>query len=234
YLLQGFNFTPSDNLTVCLSILKLMCPGRLCSKCIHSSSSIRGLLSCPPPVPRAEQQSFEFPESALLPGKTDCSTLPNYTILCQMPVERFFYNVTSKSCQFFIDYGCAGSLNSYRSTKECEEGLQGASPAIGLNPGPAWQAAQTQRLPFKKWGLKGRGRGGILPVRTYSLKLTSGRCGGNGNDFSTRSECQLRCHKRGGCALLGEGALKGGRPCGKEQNSHLECEGEEGGNESGG
>uniref|UniRef100_A0A670ZSC2 BPTI/Kunitz inhibitor domain-containing protein n=1 Tax=Pseudonaja textilis TaxID=8673 RepID=A0A670ZSC2_PSETE len=36
------------------------------------------------------------------------------------------------------------------------------------------------------------------PKNKRCKKLTSGRCGGNGNDFSTRSECQLRCHKRGG------------------------------------
>ncbi|XP_026550237.1 PI-actitoxin-Axm2b-like, partial [Notechis scutatus] len=99
-----------------------------------------------------------------------------------MPEERFFYNVTSKSCQFFIDYGCSGSLNSYHSAKECEEACKKADICL-LPPDCVPCKDKTQHWFYD-------------PKNKRCKKLASGRCGGNANNFKTRAECQLRCHKR--------------------------------------
>ncbi|KAG8131465.1 hypothetical protein E2320_009425 [Naja naja] len=124
--------------------------------------------------------------------KRDCSTLPTYTILCQMPAERFFYNVTSKSCQFFIDYGCSGSLNSYHSAKECEDVCK--KTAVHLMPA----SIPPCHLPPQHGSCKDKIQRWFYDPKTQSCKtFTFGGCKVNANNFNTRAQCQRRCHKRG-------------------------------------
>ncbi|XP_058032714.1 fused toxin protein-like [Ahaetulla prasina] len=49
-----------------------------------------------------------------------CSTFPNNSKQCGEPKHRFFYNVTSKSCEPFIYYGCPGNRNRYYTIEECQ------------------------------------------------------------------------------------------------------------------
>uniref|UniRef100_A0A670Z9Z8 BPTI/Kunitz inhibitor domain-containing protein n=1 Tax=Pseudonaja textilis TaxID=8673 RepID=A0A670Z9Z8_PSETE len=83
---------------------------------MHGYFSLRKPRSRSPPQNKLRWEVL-FPNCSLcLPGERKRrGTFP------PDPLKRFFYNATSKSCQFFIDYGCSGSLNSYLSAKECEE-----------------------------------------------------------------------------------------------------------------
>ncbi|XP_026581272.1 kunitz-type serine protease inhibitor bitisilin-3-like [Pseudonaja textilis] len=109
-----------------------------------------------------------------------------------MPVERFFYNATSKSCQFFIDYGCSGSLNSYLSAKECEE----ACKNIAVHP--LTTSIPSCYLPPEHGSCKDHAQRWFYDPKTQSCKtFTFTGCKANANNFNTRAACQRRCYKRG-------------------------------------
>ncbi|XP_058034486.1 BPTI/Kunitz domain-containing protein-like [Ahaetulla prasina] len=61
-----------------------------------------------------------LPEGIAAAPKRDCRTIPDKVHRCGKFKERFFYNVTSKSCESFHNYGCNGKMNSYRTLKACQ------------------------------------------------------------------------------------------------------------------
>ncbi|XP_026579404.1 BPTI/Kunitz domain-containing protein-like isoform X1 [Pseudonaja textilis] len=49
-----------------------------------------------------------------------CSIFPNDSQRCGEPKNRFFYNITSKSCEPFVYHGCPGNRNRYHTIEECQ------------------------------------------------------------------------------------------------------------------
>nr|QHR82827.1 serine protease inhibitor 3 [Vipera anatolica senliki] len=49
-----------------------------------------------------------------------CTSVPNDSERCGEPKDRFFYNVTSKSCEPFVYHGCPGNRNRYHTLEECK------------------------------------------------------------------------------------------------------------------
>ncbi|XP_026546510.1 BPTI/Kunitz domain-containing protein-like [Notechis scutatus] len=49
-----------------------------------------------------------------------CSIFPNDSQRCGEPKDRFFYNITSKSCEPFVYHGCPGNRNRYHTIEECK------------------------------------------------------------------------------------------------------------------
>ncbi|XP_039198314.1 kunitz-type serine protease inhibitor bitisilin-3-like [Crotalus tigris] len=49
-----------------------------------------------------------------------CTTFPNASERCGEPKHRFFYNVTSKSCEPFVYHGCPRNRNRYHTLEECK------------------------------------------------------------------------------------------------------------------
>ncbi|KAL7990143.1 hypothetical protein Chor_010497 [Crotalus horridus] len=80
------------------------------------------------------EQSSEFPESSLLPVEGSCTTFPNASERCGEPKHRFFYNVTSKSCEPFVYHGCPRNRNRYHTLEECKR-YCGQIALVGL---PEW------------------------------------------------------------------------------------------------
>ncbi|XP_013910662.1 PREDICTED: boophilin-G2-like [Thamnophis sirtalis] len=54
-------------------------------------------------------------------AEIDCSSVPKYIPSCRVPREAFFYNITTKSCQYYTDFGCGTNRNSYESLTGCQE-----------------------------------------------------------------------------------------------------------------
>lgn len=150
-------------------------PQKVSSNCpgveLHKSHSGRGWrplysgaalsFSTPhPPPPRAPttEQSSEFPESSLWPVEGSCTTFPNASERCGEPKHRFFYNVTSKTCEPFLYHGCPRNRNRYHTLEECKRycgqiGEPGSLAGRGLWEGgsvePLWEKARAS-LAF--WG----------------------------------------------------------------------------------
>ncbi|ETE57876.1 hypothetical protein L345_16405, partial [Ophiophagus hannah] len=76
----------------------------------------------PTHTPRAPttEPRFKVSESPLLPVEGSCSIFPNDTQRCGEPKNRFFYNITSKSCEPFVYHGCPGNRNRYHTIEECQ------------------------------------------------------------------------------------------------------------------
>ncbi|XP_060550278.1 kunitz-type protease inhibitor 4 [Pantherophis guttatus] len=112
-----------------------------------------------------------------------CSRFPTYHERCRFPKDHFFYNVTSKSCQRFRDYGCPMNVNSYRTLKKCQQFCS---------------EIDVCQMPPEKGDCDNKRHRWFYDPSTKDCKtFTFGGCGGNLNNFNTGRECRLRCRNRG-------------------------------------
>merc|ERR1712043_67736 len=114
---------------------------------------------------------------------------------CQINLQKYYFDKTTGSCKPFIYGGCQGNSNNFDTLDECT----------------ARCSLDTCDLP------KDEGPCNIMSSRWYYNKLTSqcevfkyGGCGGNGNKFDSKAECEGRCVKDK-CSLPKENG-----PCGLE------------------
>ncbi|XP_058034716.1 kunitz-type serine protease inhibitor kunitoxin-Tel1-like [Ahaetulla prasina] len=112
-----------------------------------------------------------------------CSRFPTYSEKCRFPKERFFYNVTSKSCERFLDYGCPMNVNTYLTRKKCQQFCS---------------EIDVCQMPPEKGGCNDKRQHWFYDPKNKDCRtFTFGGCGGNLNNFNTRRDCRLRCHHRG-------------------------------------
>ncbi|XP_070795480.1 BPTI/Kunitz domain-containing protein-like [Pituophis catenifer annectens] len=109
-----------------------------------------------------------------------CVTLPDYTRRCGEPEERFFYNITSMSCESFSFFGCSGNPNNYDTIKECHVFCNFCQ--LPPEKGPC-------NYKTKRW---------FYDMKTKDCqRFTFGGCGGNFNNFKGFRACWKTCHNRG-------------------------------------
>ncbi|XP_048469789.1 protein AMBP-like [Rhincodon typus] len=98
---------------------------------------------------------------------------------CFSLILKFYYNHSSMACQVFNYGGCAGNGNNYGTERECLQRCRTvAACRLPLEPGPC-------KLNVAVWAFDSA-VGACVPF-TYS------GCGGNGNKFYTRKECEEYC-----------------------------------------
>merc|ERR1711872_1085174 len=119
---------------------------------------------------------------------------PPLTGPCKMNIPRFFYDGPKEiyekgTCREFVYGGCGGNLNNFVTKAKCESvcgGLRSMRSRDSLvnrcespaDPGPCYMA---------------------IPRFFYNVKsfkcepFTYGGCGGNGNNFESKIECEETC-----------------------------------------
>ncbi|XP_066984826.1 uncharacterized protein [Macrobrachium rosenbergii] len=99
--------------------------------------------------------------------------------MCRASFKRYFYNSTADQCQEFIFGGCLGNDNNFDDVDECRRDCQ--NPDICSQPVQAGVCTGGEA----RWYYN-------TETRKCEPFLYSG-CGGNGNNFRTKNECEARC-----------------------------------------
>ncbi|XP_051835938.1 protein AMBP [Antechinus flavipes] len=98
---------------------------------------------------------------------------------CRGMTKRYFYNVSSMTCETFFYGGCLGNGNNFKSEKECLQTCRTeAACRLPIVPGPC-----------------------VANVELWAFDATQGKCvsfhyggcQGNGNKFYTEKECKEYC-----------------------------------------
>ncbi|XP_028318526.1 protein AMBP-like [Gouania willdenowi] len=117
-------------------------------------------------------------DTSLFNGTESCNAAPD-TGPCFGLHQRYFYNSSSTSCEFFKYGGCLGNQNNFETEKEC------------------LQRCRTEavcRLPMDAQPCTGHP---IIWVFDSSAGLCvsykAGFCQGNGNKFYSKAECEEYC-----------------------------------------
>ncbi|XP_060107483.1 protein AMBP [Heteronotia binoei] len=123
-----------------------------------------------------EEGSADGSLNTLLGNKEDYCRLQVDAGPCLGSAPRYFYNVTSRTCETFIYGGCLGNGNNFRSERAC------------------LQTCRTEascRLPIVP--------GGPCKMTYWAFDSNLGKCvifegcGGNGNKFYHEKECKEYC-----------------------------------------
>ncbi|XP_032074674.1 boophilin-G2-like isoform X3 [Thamnophis elegans] len=123
---------------------------------------------------------LSFPTSI---SEIDCSSVPKYLPSCRVPREGFFYNVTTKSCERYTDFGCGTNRNSYESLTGCQEFCE--------------EAGYCQEPPEEGSCNKKTYRWFYDPKTGECKTFAFGGCGGNRNNFINKWTCQVVCRHKG-------------------------------------
>ncbi|XP_037086585.1 papilin-like [Pollicipes pollicipes] len=118
-------------------------------------------------------------------GARTCASSHRMRVLARGRVERYFYSAATGRCQQFSYGGCEGNGNNFETARECTSRCTGSK----IEPGGAI---------CRQRSLVGPCAGSIT---RYYFDDTSKRCqqfiysgcGGNSNNFETRSECEGSC-----------------------------------------
>ncbi len=114
-------------------------------------------------------------------ARVDICTLPSDPGPCDGVFPRWSHNPQTGQCERFIWGGCEGNANNFRTREACEQACDVAPPdACGLAPDPGPCDAYIPRWYFDS-------NTGACQSFVY------GGCGGNGNNFTTREQCQQAC-----------------------------------------
>ncbi|XP_042879578.1 uncharacterized protein LOC122258000 [Penaeus japonicus] len=99
--------------------------------------------------------------------------------MCRASFKRFFYNASADQCQEFIFGGCLGNDNNFANLEECQQECQNTD--ICSQPVQAGVCTGGEA----RWYYN-------VETRKCEPFLYSG-CGGNGNNFRSKSQCESRC-----------------------------------------
>ena len=66
---------------------------------------------------------------------------------CSMHITKFFYNVQTKECEFFVYSGCGGNANNFLSVLECEQRCKKGSALLVEIPANGKTKTHTEVLP---------------------------------------------------------------------------------------
>ncbi|XP_039198321.1 kunitz-type serine protease inhibitor bitisilin-1-like [Crotalus tigris] len=109
----------------------------------------------------------------------NCGLVPYYEKLCGQPEYRFFYNVVSKKCESYVDYGCPFRRNRFNTMEQCE---QYCAPKNFCHLPPGESNCRSYR---ERW---------FFDRRTKSCKSLSFKgCTGNQNNFERKWMCERQC-----------------------------------------
>uniref|UniRef100_UPI00358F9D3C BPTI/Kunitz domain-containing protein-like isoform X2 n=1 Tax=Myxine glutinosa TaxID=7769 RepID=UPI00358F9D3C len=151
---------------------------------------------------------------ALLCLRVDCDnsvqqrnvcSLPAVTGPCRASLRRYFFNQETMRCEKFIYGGCRGNENNFEDLENCEERCMGRREAdLGevctLSPSKGRCTASKRRFFFNPRSMK-------------CQRFVYGGCGGNGNNFVSKQDCENNCkpleaqHAWGACSQLLEPGL---------------------------
>ncbi|XP_052085099.1 papilin-like [Mytilus californianus] len=173
----------------CPQIYPFKCPKLFVNKCGHLNTCPKGQNCCPFASPTACGKHCVGgggpapppPHPPVLPPTTDICSLPKSRGPCRGHITRYFFDTHRRRCHRFSYGGCKGNANNFAShhecTKRCYTGFTCDAPIV---KGTChWHA--------RRWGYdKQKGR--------CILFWYSG-CGGNGNNFPNRHECNKQCKK---------------------------------------
>ncbi|CAG5114945.1 unnamed protein product, partial [Candidula unifasciata] len=95
------------------------------------------------------------------------------TGMCLAYFPRYFYNSTSKECEFFVFGGCGGNENRFDNITACQTECQ-----VGYTSGPC--LAYFPRYFYNS-------------ISGECEQFIYGGCGGNKNRFETTTACQIAC-----------------------------------------
>ncbi|MCB1744157.1 MAG: hypothetical protein KDK91_27555, partial [Gammaproteobacteria bacterium] len=114
-------------------------------------------------------------------GQVDACTLPAETGPCKAHLPRWYHNEQSGRCERFIYGGCAGNDNNFATLAACEAACR--PEPVGQCEQPADQGPCLAAIP--RW---------FHNVESGQCeRFIYGGCGGNTNNFSTRTECEQSC-----------------------------------------
>uniref|UniRef100_UPI00358FDC24 BPTI/Kunitz domain-containing protein-like isoform X5 n=1 Tax=Myxine glutinosa TaxID=7769 RepID=UPI00358FDC24 len=131
---------------------------------------------------------------ALLCLRVDCDnsvqqrnvcSLPAVTGPCRASLRRYFFNQETMRCEKFIYGGCRGNENNFEDLENCEERCMGRREAdLGevctLSPSKGRCTASKRRFFFNPRSMK-------------CQRFVYGGCGGNGNNFVSKQDCENNC-----------------------------------------
>lgn len=129
--------------------------------------------------------------STLIFGKSEdhahCLLKP-ITGRCKAAIPRWFFNLTSKSCQFFTYGGCGGNLNNFINETECQRECPGdvewdkyaRKHICSLS-----EVVGRCRAAFQRWYFN--------MEKGKCQRFIYGGCGGNANNFMTQAACEKFC-----------------------------------------
>lgn len=107
---------------------------------------------------------------------------------CKASIPRWFFNITTRSCELFTFGGCRGNLNNFRNKSDCQRECPGT-----VN----WNKLAKQRICSLE-EVVGRCRA-AFPRWYFDMKegkckkFIYGGCGGNANNFMKQADCEQFC-----------------------------------------
>ncbi|KAK8392409.1 hypothetical protein O3P69_014644 [Scylla paramamosain] len=161
----------------------LVCPHgvrpRICrSECLHASCQAHPDAVCVADPCNDCRVTFYSPSGEKVHCEDRCSQ-PLAKGMCRASFKRYFYNTSSQTCEEFIFGGCLGNDNNFGTLEECHQECQ--SPDICSQPVRAGVCSGGEA----RWYYN-------TETRKCEPFLYSG-CGGNGNNFRSKSQCEARC-----------------------------------------
>ncbi|XP_037082324.1 tissue factor pathway inhibitor-like [Pollicipes pollicipes] len=140
----------------------------------------------------------------------DICTLPAEVGDCRAALPRYFFDPKSSQCKEFTYGGCGGNRNNFQTLEDCEQKCRsdqrGAADCTSAPDGGLCMAYM-ERYAYH-------------PDTDSCQKFVYGGCGGNGNRYNTREECETRCaqtttgDEEGVASELQEGRDYDTRACG--------------------
>ncbi|KAK4325646.1 hypothetical protein Pmani_003739 [Petrolisthes manimaculis] len=122
--------------------------------------------------------------------------------MCRASFKRYFYNTTAHTCQEFIFGGCLGNDNNFANLDDCQEECHNAD--ICSQPVEAGMCSGGEA----RWYYN-------TETRKCEPFLYSG-CGGNGNNFKSKYQCEARCPDLVLCPYWSAGSMEP-EPCSRAQ-----------------
>lgn len=99
---------------------------------------------------------------------------------CRSALPHYAYNATGKKCQLFMYGGCGGNDNNFSTLEECQQECEAPASVCSM-PYDSGSCDGTQ----KRWFYNQHSH------QCETFQYTG--CGGNANNFETRSACEARC-----------------------------------------
>ncbi|XP_040077829.1 kunitz-type serine protease inhibitor taicotoxin-like [Ixodes scapularis] len=105
---------------------------------------------------------------------------------CRARVPQFYFNLTTKTCEWFIYGGCEGNANDFADEDECLKKCKGRKvPSICSVPYEDEKCRYTDDKPKKRYCYNGASNECIL--------VDPNRCPKTQNIFWNKKDCQSRC-----------------------------------------
>ena len=113
---------------------------------------------------------------------------------CKAKLDRYYFKPGSGKCEKFVFGGCLGNENNFRSLEECQGFCKSVMPEQNRNHNPEVRTTTDCTLPADRGSCPGNITMFFFEDITDSCQsFQYGGCLGNGNRFSSLSECENYC-----------------------------------------